>query len=163
MSRRGHSPKGRSPATITASDDEETRSSGRSGSRSRSRSRVSSRSSPSSSRSTSAGSRDNATQIFPKPRGLGAGNTTIATTGDELATDASEWRTFIESRDKILFLDSLVWDAKAQFGQNRKLKGSIVAYYVQRLLTGGDPVRPVNVLVKATPGMHPPSLRGHPR
>ena len=51
----------------------------------------------------------------------------------------------------MLNVDDLLWDKHAQFGQNRPLQQHIIRYYVQRLLTQGEPVRPVEPLVKAMP------------
>ena len=67
--------------------------------------------------------------------------------------DVDEWKTYLDTRDKLVHIDDLCWDKEARFGQNRPLKGSLTTYYVQRLLSGGEPLRPVEPLVKLMPGV----------
>ena len=79
----------------------------------------------------------------------------------EQATDPSEWRTHILDRKRTIPFTSLRWDHRAEEGQIRPLRQSIVTYYIQRLITQGHPVSPVELLVKMQPGVFPIFLLIH--
>ena len=68
--------------------------------------------------------------------------------------DPSEWRTHILEKKRQVPIPTLCWDHDAQYGQVRELHPSVVRYYVQRLLTGGEPVKPVETFVKIQPGVY---------
>ena len=72
---------------------------------------------------------------------------------DKALTNADEWRSFVDARDKIVEIAALVWDLDAKHGQNRKLNNNIIRYYFQKLMASGDPVSPVPCLLKATAGV----------
>jgi len=67
--------------------------------------------------------------------------------------DPTEWRTYILDRNRQVPITKLCWDHDAQFGQIRPLKPNGIKYYVQRLMAGGEPVRPVDTFVKIQPGV----------
>ena len=58
----------------------------------------------------------------------------------------------ILQNEKLVPLDRLCYDKSADYGHVRPLRDSVVKYYVQRLLTSGEPVRPVDIFVKLTSG-----------
>ena len=68
-------------------------------------------------------------------------------------SDPSEWRTYIQDRDRLVPIRSLAWDLDATMGQIRKLKGGVVKYYLQQLYTKGEPLKPVETLTKLLPGV----------
>ena len=72
--------------------------------------------------------------------------------------DPAEWRHWILDRSRMVKITALCWDHKAEYGQVRQLKPSIVKYYVQRLLAQGEPIRPVNTFFKIQRGMHLPAF-----
>ena len=72
----------------------------------------------------------------------------------QLQGDFTEWRTFILDRSRTIPLPSLCWDYDAQFGQVRPVRSSVIKYYIQSLLSKGEPIKPVQVFVKMQPGVY---------
>ena len=90
-------------------------------------------------------------QSYPAARDIPAGGVTVP----ETVPDTTEWRCHILQSEKLVPLDRLCYDKSADYGQVRPLRDSVVKYYVQRLLTSGEPVRPVDIFVKLTSGTLP--------
>ena len=63
-------------------------------------------------------------------------------------TDEQQWRQYLQDNDKLVPYEKLVWDMKAEHGQVRSFRPVIVKHYVSRMISQGDPVRPVEVMTK---------------
>ena len=74
----------------------------------------------------------------------------------ESIIDLSEWRCHILHAERLIPLDQLCFDKSADHGQVRPLRMEIVKYYLQRLISTGEPVRPMEVMTKQTSGVYIP-------
>ena len=86
---------------------------------------------------------------FPSSRDIPSGGVRPT----ESVIDFSEWRCHVLHNERLVPLDLLCFDKGADHGQVRPLRPEIVKYYVQRLITMGEPVRPVDVMTKQTSGV----------
>ena len=75
--------------------------------------------------------------------------------GDVIGQDPQQWRQHIRDTSKLIPIPLLTWDHDAHLGQVRPLKIPLVTYYVQKILSSGEPVRPVDVMTKLTSGVYP--------
>ena len=67
--------------------------------------------------------------------------------------DPTDWRSYVIETDLTIPMTSLRWDHSAEKGQIRPLRESILNYYIQRLITQGEPVKPIKVFVKKQQGV----------
>ena len=70
------------------------------------------------------------------------------------AGDLTDWRSYVIDNDLTIPMTSLRWDHSAEKGQIRPLRESILNYYTQRLITQGEPVKPIKVFVKKQQGVY---------
>ena len=71
----------------------------------------------------------------------------------DMPSDNSEWRAHVLDSDRLVPIPALSWDHDARFGQVRPLRIELVRHYAQRLIAQGDPVRPVDTMLKMLPGV----------
>ena len=67
--------------------------------------------------------------------------------------DVSEWVKHIATKERLLDVDTLVWDFEQEHGQIRQLDCKKVAYYEQSIRAQGSPVRHIDVYCKDQGGM----------
>ena len=69
--------------------------------------------------------------------------------------DPSDWRHHVLHHNQLVNISDLYWDHDARYGQVRQLRHNVIRYYIQRLLTQGEPIKPIQTFLKKEAGVSP--------